>query len=308
MGIEKAMEKFVRQIEQRHLCVEGVAIADEKTVITEHRFAMDIPRNLYSNTKSFTSTAVGIAVTEGKLMVSDRLASYFPEYVPKSAQPWLGEIRLRDLLTMSSGFGYAFLMDDTRRKGEGLPDYVEYMMRQRVQNEPGKKFVYSNGDTILAGRMVEKATGMRLGGYLHQKLFGPMGIGWPVWEHDVLGHTVGASGLHLTLRDMIKLGQLYLSDGMWAGRRILTHDWVAQATTKHINTALASIDQSCGYGYQFWMNPFPGSYRAEGACGQITAVLPKQGYVVGIQCSEKIDFDKLRTLVYNDFLPELIGN
>ena len=146
MSVEKIVEKFARRVERDCLAVEGVAVADEKKVIIERRFTADIPRNIYSHTKSFASMGIGIAVDEGKLALTDRLADAFPGYVPENAQPWLLQITLRDLLMMSSGFDLALLMAD--RRENGVPDYVAYIMSQKVRIEPGTKFVYSNGDTM----------------------------------------------------------------------------------------------------------------------------------------------------------------
>lgn len=305
MGIEKAVQNFVKRAEESNLQLEGVAVADEKHVIAEHRFTPDRPRNIYSNTKSFTAAAVGMAVDEGKLKLDDRLADFFPEYVPKNADPRLLQIRLRDLLTMSSGFGQGYLMAHYHT---GIDDCMEYMMSRAVIAEPGSKFVYSNGDTYLAGRMAEKAVGERVDTYLHDRLFSPLKICWAM-EHDIQGHVFGASGLYLGLRDMLKLGQLYLADGVWNGRRILSHEWIAESSSKHIETGIdESIDASFGYGYQMWMCPYPGSFRADGAYGQLTIVLPQQGLLVAIQCPE-IDYniDRVRPVLYYELIEEIIS-
>lgn len=307
MSFEKTLETFLRRTREAGLSVEGVAVADERKVIAERREKIDIARNVYSTTKSFTAVAVGIAVDEGKLALTDRLADAFPEYVPEDAQPWLLQITLRDLLTMSSGFGRCLLVGGRRLQGTGSPDYVAYVMSQKVEIEPGTKFVYSNGDTHMALRMAEKAIGTPFGEFMCQRMFGPMGIGWPVWEHDPQGHPFGAAGLFLTLREMMKLGQLCLMDGVWNGQRIVSHEWLAQATSKQIDTVWNTPDGCCGYGYQFWMNPYPGSYRTDGAYGQLTEILPEQGLVVGVQCSESNNFDKLKPFVYDELLPEIIA-
>ena len=149
MGIEKAVQNFVKRAEELNLQLEGIAVADEKRIIVEHRFTPDRPRNIYSNTKSFTAAAVGMAVDEGKLKLDDSLAGFFPEYVPKNADPRLLQIQLSGLLTMSSGFGQGYLMADDRME---IDDCMEYMMSRTIVAEPGSKFVYSNGDTYLAGR------------------------------------------------------------------------------------------------------------------------------------------------------------
>lgn len=234
---------------------------------------------------------------------------YFPEYVPNDPDPRLAKITLRDLLMMSSGFGCSYLMNE-RRAGVGLPNYVAYMMSREMRLEPGAKFHYSNGDTILVGRMAAKAVGMPMGEYLYQRMFASMDMGWPAWEHDPTGHAFEASGLYLTLKEMMKLGQLYISDGVWNGMRLLSHDWVVQATSKQIDTQGSTPDMSSGYGYQMWMNPYPESCRADGAHGQMTVMLPKCGLVVGIQCHESDggdNYEKVRPIFFNEFVPEVMA-
>lgn len=300
--LEKNLKDFVMYATENGLQIEGIAIADEKQVLLEHRFTQDIPRDIYSHTKSYVATAVGIALEEGKLSLDDRLADYFPEYVPENPQPWLLEIRLRHLLMMASGLGTTHSLGAERRQGEGMPDYMAYMMSKTVEKEPGSRFLYSNGDSMLAGRMVEKATGMRLGAYLYDRVFAPLGQGWPVWENDPQGHPFGGSGIQMRLTEMMKLGQLYLADGIWKGQRILSREWIREASREQIRTDWEDKEWSGRYGYQFWMCPYPDAYRADGAWGQLTIVLPQKGLVVSIQCPENGDVDRMRRALQAELL------
>lgn len=291
--MEQKIKKFIERMKIENPGIEAIALANQEEVILEHHFVQVHSRNIYSHTKSFMSTAAGIALKEGALTLEDPLVKYFPEKVPEVHQKLLREIRFSHLLTMSSGFGKAYLMIEDRRKGVGLPDYLEYMMSRPVLKKPGTEFDYSTADSHLAGLMLSKAVGMRLDVYLYEKLFQPLGIGYPIWECDPQGNVNGGSGLFLNITDMMKLGQLYLADGMWKGERLLGSLWIKEATRKQIDTP-GGDSWNCGYGYQFWMMPQEGAYRADGAYGQITFVLPKQGYVVAIQCSEHGDFEKVK--------------
>jgi CubicO group peptidase (beta-lactamase class C family) len=129
-----------------------------------------------------------------------------------------------------------------------------------------------------------------------------MDQGWPIWECDTQGHPVGCGGLYMTLTDMMKLGQLYLADGRWKGEPIVSEDWVKAAGSKQIDIAPSDDPWNCGYGYQFWCSPYPGSYRADGAYGQITTILPGQGLVVSVQCPEKGDFPSVKKALHEEFL------
>ena len=306
--MEKLFNAFVRRVDRERLGVEGIAALCEGRPLFEHRWIPDRARNIYSNTKSFTATAAGMAIAEGRLSLHDRLAECFPEAMPENASPLLYQIELRHLLTMSSGFNDALLMGDARRTGTGMPDYVRYMLSQPVQCEPGGHFCYSTADSILAGRMIEEKVGMNLSQYLYERLFRPLQIGCPIWENCPLGHPVGGGGLFLTLRNMMKLGQLYLDHGQWHGEQILAPSWVSAATSRQIDTpddGQADIWR-CGYGYQFWLSPYPRAYRADGAYGQITAVLPEAGMVVGIHCPEvEGNFEKVKTALHEEVLSQL---
>jgi CubicO group peptidase (beta-lactamase class C family) len=123
-----------------------------------------------------------------------------------------------------------------------------------------------------------------------------------------MGHPCGGGGMCLTLDDMAKLGQLYLNEGVWNGKKIVSLDWIKQATSKQIDTPVQDDnDWLCGYGYQFWLSPYSNAYRADGAHGQVTTVLPAAQLVVSIQCPEDFDnnmenqnFSKVRKVLHEE--------
>ena len=303
--MEKLLKAFIDRVDREGLAIEGIAVMQEGKVTAEHRWTPDLPRNIYSHTKSFMTTAVGIAVSEGKLSLDDRLTGCFPEAVPADADPLLHEIRLRNLLTMASGFDASLLMGADRRKGVGAPDYVAYMLSQPVQRQPGELFHYSTADSILAGRMLEKKIGMGMAEFLWERIFRPLDIGYPIWEFCPRGHAIGGGGMHLTLRNMMKLGWLYLDGGRWNGEQLLDPAWIREATRKQIDTPESDNIWHCGYGYQFWISPYPDAYRADGAYGQITTVLPRAGMVVAVQCPETGDFPKVQAALHEELLSQL---
>lgn len=309
MALEKIFKDFIHFAQCNELKIEGIAIADTDSVILEHRFMPDQERNIYSHTKSYMSMAAGIAIEEGKLSLSDKLADLFPQYVPENADPRLLEITLENLLTMTSGFHRAYLMGADRRAGIGFPDYMEYMMTRPILRNPGEEFCYSTADSILAGRMIEQATGQRLGEYLYRHVFSRLDQGWPQWENDPQGHPIGGGSMFMRLTEMMKLGQVFLANGKWKHERIISSEWVKAATTKHVETNTESQEQNewtCGYGYQFWMSPYPGAYRADGAYGQISTVLPESGLVVAVQCPEWGDFNKVRKGLHEELLNRIV--
>ena len=317
--MEKILREFVEFAEGTKLPLEGIAVGDEKQVLFEHHFVPDLTRNIYSHTKSFMTTAVGLAISDGKLNLDDSLAEMFADKAPEevktctseNGETWnLYDIKLRHLLTMSSGFGKEYLMSASRRAGVGVPDYMKYMLSQEVIEKPGERFQYSTADSILAGRMVEKVVGVRMSEYLFDRILNPMGIGFPIWENCPQGHPVGGAGMYLKLTDMMKLGQLYLADGKWNGQQLLDPAWIKEASSKQIETPCVTEWEKadywrCGYGYQFWMSPYEGSYRADGAFGQVTTVLPVKGLVVSFQCPEVGNLDLVKKELHERVFTQL---
>jgi len=280
---------FIDALSENNTGCEAVALYQNGEMVIEHHFVPSVPRLIYSHTKSFVSTAAGMAIDEGKLSLDDKILDLFPEYLPVITDEGVREITLRHFLTMSSGLGGNNLMGANRRKGEGFPDYMAYMLSQPLQYTPGERFAYSNGDTHMAGCMVQRAVGEPLAKYLGRKLFMPLEIGFPGWETDPDGTAFGGTGLYLTISDMMKLGILYLNEGMWNGKRILSKEWVKAAGSKQISTGIEDV-WSSDYGYQFWMVPAnKNAFRADGAYCQYSIVLPEQNAVVATQCSEQND-------------------
>lgn len=217
MSLEAKLQHFHHYASNQNLPLEAISVGDEHRILWEMHYAPNAPRNIYSHTKGFTVTAVGLAISDGVLHLDDRLVDAFPDKLPEHPDPRLEKIQLRHLLCMSSGFGKALLMNNHRRPGVGAPDYERYMLSQPVLTEPGTEFCYSSADSILAGHMVERAVGKRMGEYLYERILAPMDMGWPLWEHDPQGHPNGGGGMYLTCTEMMKLGQLYLANGRWNG-------------------------------------------------------------------------------------------
>lgn len=301
LDIEQAFRNVCDRMEQQNVPVEGFAVMDQNaTVLFEERWIQDIPRDIYSNTKSFTDLAIGIAVSMGVLSLEDSVADCFKDELPPDHSPALEAIKLKHLLTMSSGFDQRLLMYPDRRRGVGFPDYLQYLLSREVHQTPGTKYCYSSGDSILAGRMCEKATGKGLAQFLYETFFEKIGIQFPLWEHCPMGHACGASGMHLTLTEMMLLGVVYLNGGFFQSQRIVGADWVRSATAKQIDIDLGNF---WGYGYGFFLKILHGGkgYRASGAFGQETIVIPNEKIVLGFQCAYGTDFSLVKQIVREEF-------
>jgi CubicO group peptidase (beta-lactamase class C family) len=229
----------------------------------------------YSVTKSFISTLIGIALDRGSIdRIESRVLDFFPAITIADLDPRKENMTLEDLLTMRSGLDWS----DTDQDFDNLfrsTDWVQYMLGLPMVAEPGTKFSYCSGCTNLLSAVLQEATGMTARDFGEEALFQPLGISDIRWETDPTGISIGGWGLFLTPRDMAKLGYLYLHEGEWDGRRIVSADWVKEATRKHTAT-----NGTLGYGYQWWTYPSWDAYTALGRDGQTIFVIPGADVIV----------------------------
>lgn len=257
---------------------------------------------LYSLSKSFTSTAVGIAASEGLLSLDDPVVKFFPDKVPAESSPYLHETTVRHLLSMASGHA-----EDTAGRLTG-PDRVRSFLSIPADREPGTLFCYNQGCTHTLSAIITKLTGQRLLDYLRPRLFQPLGIEQAHWIQTDEGIDQGYSGLHVTTESVAKLGELYLRNGRWDGRQIVPQAYVAQATSKQIGNAGQgdNPDWQQGYGFQFWMSR-NGAYRGDGAFGQFCVVIPHADAVV--VCTANVsDMQAELDLIWRHLLPALTAD
>ena len=231
---------------------------------------------LYSVSKSFTATALGFALAEGRLALDDTVVQHFPELDPGPSAPRARAITVEHLARMATGHqGDTF--DTMVRADPAEP--VRRFLRIEPESEPGSVFAYNNGASYVLGAILQARTGQSLTGYLQPRLFDPLGIPPPPWQTLGGPRQAGHSGLHLTTEQLARFGQLYLEHGSWAGSQILPPDWVAEATRpRTASPGEPEPDWRRGYGYQFWQSRH--GYRADGAYGQFCLVLPEQDAVV----------------------------
>jgi hypothetical protein len=250
---------------------------------------------LYSLSKSFTSTAVGFAVSEGKLSVDDPVVKFFPEETPAEASNNLKAMRVRDILTMTTGH---------QDEPPVSPDEVsaKAFLAQPVPHLPGTHFKYNTAATFMQSAIVQKVTGQTVLDYLRPRLFEPLGIERPAWETNFQGISLGGYGLRVRTEDIAKLGQLYLQKGKWQGRQLLPAAWVEAASSRQVsNGSDPKSDWNQGYGFQFWRCRH-NAFRGDGAFGQYCIVMPDQDAVVAIT-SGLGDMQAVLNLVWDKFLP-----
>lgn len=301
---------FVNAIESQKLNVHSVMVLRHGQVVAEGWWAPYAPQlkhTLYSLSKSFTSSAVGMAVAEKRLTVEDKVVSFFPKDVPATISANLAAMRVKDLLTMSTGHD----KDTTPAlRGGTESNWIKAFLAQPVDHEPGTHFVYNSGATYMLSAIVQKLTDQPIVEYLKPRLFGPLGIEGEDWEVSPQDVNTGGWGLRLRTEDIAKFGQLYLQKGVWNGKRLLPEAWIQDATKFEVQSTggkrpKEENDWLQGYGYQFWRCRND-AYRGDGAFGQYCIVLPKEDAVVAIT-SETSDMQAILDAVWNNILPALRG-
>ncbi len=260
-------------------------------------YRADARHSLYSLSKSFTSTAVGLAIRDQKLRLDDEILKFFPDDAPAEPSDNLKAMRVSDLLRMSTG-----QQSEPPRTAD--EPWTKTFLNHPVPFKPGTHFLYNTSATYMQSAIVQKATGQTVLEYLGPRLFQPLGIENPTWEASPQGVSTGGYGLSVRTEDIAKFGQLYLQHGQWNGKQIVPPEWIEAATSLQTsNGSNPNSDWDQGYGYQFWRCRH-GAYRGDGAFGQYCIVLPEQDAVVVITSGVR-DMQSVLNLVWDELLPAL---
>ena len=258
-------------------------------------YRAEAPNTLFSLSKSFTSTAVGLAIAEGKLSLDDEVLKFFPEDAPANPSNNLKAMRISDLLRMSTG------QQSEPPRTDQAP-WTKTFLSHPIPIKPGTHFQYNTSATYMLSAIVQKATGQTLLEYLTPRLFEPIGIEHPTWQTSPQGISTGGYGLSIRTEDIARFGQLYLQRGLWNGKQIIPESWVSAATSLQTsNGSNPRSDWDQGYGYQFWRCR-NGAYRGDGAFGQYCIVLPDHDAVIVITSGVK-DMQAVLNLVWDKLLP-----
>ncbi len=265
------LKDFITWIEEEQLPVYGIVVIKDGVKLAEHHFVPEERRNLYSATKSITSTAVGLAVGEGYFKLEDNLLTFFeqdvPEGLPKEQLEQLRQVTVERLLTMSVA-DYIFERPDC----ENLLKYILSIPLPKVKEIA---FSYNNYSAYLAGVIVERTTKTRMMDYLAPRLLEPLGICQVECAYSPEGNFYGSTGMYLTINELARFGQLYLQKGYYNGRQLIPEAWVEAATRKQIET------KEGGYGYFFWRYK-DNTYRSSGKWGQMCVVIPEKHAVIAV--------------------------
>lgn len=274
--------------------------------------APDKPHAMHSVSKSFTATAVGMAVDEGLLKVTDKLVDFFPDNLPEEVSDNLKAVTVHDLLTMNCGH------ETEARFRDSDQEWVTSFLAHPFVHEPGTWYCYNSLGTYMLSAFVQKLTGEKVLDYLTPRLFEPLHIEIPQWDESPQGINAGGWGLQLKTEDMAKFGQLFLQKGVWNGKRLVSEAWVNEASKYQVPSVPAGTrpDQAAergltpenctfmlGYGYQMWRCP-DNAYRADGARGQYIIIVPDSDAVIACTANSA-NLQAEQNLIYEHLFPAL---
>lgn len=244
-------------------------------------YAPGIRHGLQSHSKTYAATAIGIAYTEGIVKLDERIIDIFPEYAPEQPSENLKRLTVHDVLCMGCG------MDEMPMATE---HWIRDFLHTPVNHTPGTTYMYNSVGSSILSAIIVKKTGMSMHEYLKPRLYDKIGIFSDNhrWMKMPDGCEVGGGGLFATTEDNLRLMKLYADGGVWEGERILDDEYVKRATTLQNESATEAKnnplakDNFVGYGYQIWMCRPNGVYRADGAMGQFTIVVPDKDMIIAI--------------------------
>lgn len=250
----------------RHLNLKNLLLGKEDRIIYEQHRDEDCLRNGYSATKSFTAAAFGIAWEKGLVSEEEYVKDCFANEMPEHPSPYLKQLQVKHLLSLTIGQKEAWLMGASRPLMTEK-DWVRFSLRQEFIAQPGTEFKYTNVGPYLAGILVAKRAGMSLSAFLYENLLAPLGINYPTMEKDPLARDFGAGGMMMTTRHLYAFGSVFLHDGMG----LVSPEWVRLVQKE-------SFPKS-HYGYGFWL-PGDDIYMADGKYGQYSVIMPKKKAVL----------------------------
>jgi len=315
-----AIVDFLSAITRADLEVHSFMLYRQGAVVAEAFWQPYSARRMHvqhSATKSWTATAVGLLVDDGRLKLEDKVVSFFPELCPVEVSANLAAMTVEDLLTMRTGHHRGISGGAWRNL---QTSWAEAFLQEPVDEPPGKSFIYSSASSFMLSAIVTRVTGQTMHALLQERVLDRLGLDKLEWDLAPGGFNSGGNGLSCTTEDSLKFGVLHLNKGLWEGRQLLSPEWIAKATRNQVddvwmgefdgkqylprNKDAANEAKREGYGYQWWMTP-QGGYYASGVFGQYCIVLPEQDTVIAFTCGLRLGERRLHAAIWEQLFPGL---
>ncbi len=290
MGVESArvqaiLADFADAARKQDRLKAAVVSLDKQTIFAEafRGPALDRAVNIKSISKSVVATLLGVARQQAVISsLEQTLGEVAPELLPKGASARVAELTLEDLVTMRAG------LERTSGRAYGVwvnsENWIHHVLSRPFVDEPGGRMLYSTGDTHVLGAVLSQLTGHSLHKLANDWLGKPLGIDFAPWTRDPQGYYLGGNEMSLSPLHLVKLGELYLSNGVIDGRELFDSSWVRDAFTPHTR----SVYSGDGYGYGWFLRELAGepAAYARGYGGQLLHVLPGMSLAVAITSDE----------------------
>jgi len=267
-------------------------------------YGPDYKHLLYSASKTFTATAIGLAVSENRLKLTDKVVSFFPYSMPDTIGNNMKELTVANLLTMSVG------QDPAGMGGGAEDDWITTFIKNEPVHKPGTVFKYNNMATFMLSAITQQVTGETIFDYLKPRIFDPLNIHGADWDKNPQGINLGMIGLRLHTEDLAKFGQLLMQNGKWNNKQLIPETWVKEATSFKIESTDPSNktpkdrnDWAQGYCYQMWRGR-NNSVRLDGMAGQFVILFPDKDAIVVLTANARNTQEELN-LVHNYLFPSI---
>ncbi len=257
--------EFIRENDGRAFAIAAIEgnAAPEGTVIRENNPC----QNIYSVSKVFTVTAIGILCDKGLLSADNTVTEILGDECPEGYDPYWEKTTLDMLMRHRVGFPGGFDIDvfDASKYD---PDYLKEIMLKKWVCPPDTERRYDDAGYYILSRIVNKVSGKPLFAFCWENIFEPLGFREAAWSCCPKGHAMGATGLYIRCTDMVKIGAVYLNKGTYLGKRIVSEEWVSKVLERQ---------------YELSPNGIRDSYNKGGMNGQNLLVIPCENRVVGWQ-------------------------
>lgn len=247
-----SFDEIIQQINRQDNNLYDFALYTSEKGLQYHSFQpIEGCWNSYSIAKAFVMTAIGLLWDEGFVKLTSPVARYLP--LPENAPLGWKLVTVEHALTHGIGFGANFLDVETENVNDyPTDDYLKMIFMHPLNYLPGQRRVYSDAAFYLVSRLVSAISGEDADAFLYRRLFKPLLFGETAWSRCPMGYPLGATGLFISARDMVKLGALYLNGGVCGGKRLISQAWINRVYAReyelHVMTANGLIGKGGMYG------------------------------------------------------------
>ena len=278
------IEKLMNTVREQKLNVYSISQIKDGKEHTEKLVPANDCNDIYSVSKSITSTALGILSDRGIISIDKDIYSIFSEDYPEINKDWK-KVTIKNVLTHTTGIEQGFLDIDTEDIREyKCNDFLKIALDHIPTIEPGIKFVYSDSNYYIISRIIEKYSGMDLEAFLTKEIFQPLQFQGAAFAKCPMGHSMGATGLFLRTIDMARFGKMCLDKGVYKGKRIVSDEWLNIATSEQVRL---SPDSFYGFGFSGDPRDQHNYIICGGMYGQKIFISKKHNFVISWTCHDE---------------------